>query len=316
MKEYIYAVDVGGTDIKAGIIDTSGNILASSKVKTSAFDKDLTLANQIYDLLKELEKASSLSVDDAVGIGIGLPGLIDTKNGNIRYSANLNISEYPIVRELKKLINVPIKIANDADVATLAELHFGAGKGTNNFIMVTVGTGIGGGIVIDGKPLSRSRDYTGEIGHFKITDKKIMCGCGQMGCSEAYGSTRSLIALTKEAMKKNKDSLMWTKYNLDNISGKTVFEFKDVDNAAKGVFEEYIKRLGTIIVNLSNILLPELIVISGAISQQKSTLTRPLEQYVNSHIFAGHIKYKIKIKTAVHTKDAGIIGASCLFKEE
>lgn len=309
-------MDVGGTDIKAGIVDTGGNVLFQKKSPTLPFDNKNTLANQIYAIVKELENTSSLKIEHAIGLGIGLPGLVDSQNGILRFSGNLNISNYAILQELRKFLIVPIKIANDADVATLAELYFGTGVGYNNFVMLTVGTGIGGGIVIDGKPLSASRNFTGEIGHMKICDKKIKCTCGEYGCCETIASTRALVQMTKSAMKKHTDSLMWTKYNLENVSGKTVFEFKDVDETAKNVFDAFIANLGSVIVNLVNILLPEAIVLSGAISKQGKALTEPLEEYVNSHIFARHINFKIKIKIAQHNKDAGIIGASCLFKEE
>ena len=311
MNNYIYAVDVGGTDIKAGIIDDSGVAIFQKKAPTLPFDKNNSLAMQIYALLKDLEKTSSLKIEKAVGVGVGIPGLIDTKEGILKYSGNLNLTDYPIGKELAKLLDVKLKFVNDADAATLAEFYYGAGEGSKNFIMVTVGTGIGGGMVIDEKPLCFSRDFTGEI-----TDKKVKCTCEEFGCSETVASTKALVEATKQAMKKNKNSLMWTKYDLDTVSGKTVFEFKDIDPIAKQVFDTFIERLGSEIVNLVNILLPELIVISGAISQQGKALTTPLENYVNSHIFTRHINYKVKIKIAKHTKDAGTIGASCLFKEE
>lgn len=316
MNKYIYAVDVGGTDIKAGIIDPDGEVLYTQKAPTLPFDKKNSLANQIFRLLQSLEQLSNMKIAEAVGVGVGLPGLIDTENGILKYSGNLNLSNYPIGQELKKLIDVPVKFSNDADAATLAELYFGAGKNTKNFIMITVGTGIGGGIVIDGKPLSFVRNYTGEIGHIKITDKKTKCSCGEAGCCEVFASTKALVEMTKRAMKQDKNSLMWKGYDLKSVTGKTVFEFKDVDQTANRVFNEFVERLGSLIVNLANILLPEAVILSGAISQQGKALTEPLENYVNSHIFARHINYKIKIKIAKCTKDAGIIGAGCLFKEE
>lgn len=316
MSKNYFCIDVGGTYIKAGIVSDSGDVICSTKSKTEEFNDSSTLGKQIEKIIKNLELVSKIKISNSAGIAIGLPGLVDSKNGILMYSGNLNLTSYNLKAELEKSFSVPIKIANDADVATMAEQYYGAGVGCKNFIMVTVGTGIGGGIVIDGKALSSTRDYTGEIGHTKFANIDEPCTCGETGCSEVYASTKVLTSLTREAMAKHKDSLMWTKYNLETVNGKTVFEFKDIDAAAAEVFEEFIKRLGTILVNLSNILLPEMIVISGAISQQKNELIKPLETYVNSHIFARHINYKIKIKTAHHTKDAGIIGASCLFKEE
>lgn len=316
MKNFYFSIDVGGTLIKAGIVDEDGKILFSEVQETQKFTKSNTLSKQIFSMIETLAQKSNFKIESSKGIGIGLPGLIDSENGILKFSGNLNLKDYKLIKELKKLTNVPIKIANDADVATLAEQHYGAGLGFKNFIMVTVGTGVGGGIVIDGKALSSSRNYSGEIGHIKITENKIPCTCGEFGCFEALASTKALTEQTKLAMKKDKNSLMWSKYNLENVNGKTVFDFKDVDETAKQVFDNFISYLGNGIVSLVNIFVPELIVISGGISQQKNNLTKPLETYVNSHIYTRHINYKIKIKTAQQIENAGMLGARCLFKEE
>lgn len=316
MEKYFFSVDVGGTLIKAGIINQNGEILFTKTEETKKYTKTETLAKQIYNLLLSLENQSNLSIKNCGGIGIGLPGLIDSENGILRFSGNLNLKDYNLKSELEKLSGVKVEIANDADVATLAEQFYGAGLGFKNFVMVTVGTGIGGGIVLDGKAISSYRNFSGEIGHIKITDKKVKCTCGEYGCYEALASTRALTNLTRKAMLKNKNSLMWTKYDESNVSGKTVFDFKDTDDTAKSVFETFISRLGDGIVSLVNVFMPELVVISGGISKQKANLTKPLEEYVNSHIYARHINYKIKIKTAQQIDNAGLLGASCLFKEE
>ena len=309
---YYFAFDVGGTFLKAGIVDESGKILFSQKLKTKP-DEPNFLANSIIKLANELSKSSGLSVQNSAGIGIGLPGLIDSKNGVLRFSGNLKLQNYPLKNELQKVFSVPIKIANDADVATLAEMHFGAGQNISNFIMVTVGTGIGGDVVIGGKLITDHSDYSGEIGHIKVTEKKIKCTCGEFGCYEALASTMALVRETKNAMKKHPESKMWSAYNLENVSGKTVFEFKDIDQTAKEVFDKFIEHLASGLVSLVNIFKPDVIIIGGAISNQKSKLTVPLEEYVNSHIYAKHIGFKVKIKTATKTNDAGILGGRCLF---
>lgn len=315
MKKYFYCADVGGTYIKAGIVSNEGKVLATKQAKTLPFDRVNPLEAQIKFLFDELEKKSNYSVSKSGGIAMGLPGLVDRKHGILKFSGNLNIKNYKITEQLQKYYSVPIEIANDADVATIAEQNFGAGKGVKNFIYITVGTGIGGGMVIGGKPLSEFVNFSGEIGHMKLFGEGL-CTCGQVGCCETFASTRALVEMTKEAMKSNPQSQMWTKYDLDTVSGKTVFEFKDTDKTAKRVFESFIERLGTVIVNLANVLMPQLFIIGGAISAQGSALTKPLEDYVNSHIFTRYINYKIKIKAAKQTNNSGIIGASCLFKKE
>lgn len=312
MKKYYFAVDVGGTFIKAGIVDKEGNVLFSESLKTVPGGTNY-LAESIIILLEKLEKASNLKISKSAGVGIGLPGLIDSKQGILNFSGNLELRNYPLKAELEKKINVPIKIANDADVATLAEQFYGAGKGYDNFIMVTIGTGIGGGIVCGGKILSEFANYSGEIGHMKITQKRAKCTCGEVGCYEAIASTKALVSMTSEAMVKNPSSKMWTTYTQAMVTGKTVFEYLGEDETADKIFKEYIEYLGDGLVNLVNIFVPELIVVGGAISAQKTKLIAPLEKYVNEHIYAKNVGHKVKIVTAKYTGNAGIIGGKCLF---
>jgi glucokinase len=267
----------------------------------------------IKKLIDLLEKESNLKIENASGLGIGLPGLVDIQNGVLGFSGNLKLKNYALKSELEKFVHIPIKIANDADVATLAEAYFGAGKNYSNFIMATIGTGIGGGIVISKKLISENAPYAGEIGHIKVTDKKVKCSCGEYGCFEAVASTKALVSMTAETMKKHKNSAMWQAYSPETVSGKTVFEFKDTDPVAKEVFDKFIKNLGDGLVSLANIFMPEAIVLGGAISNQKKALVEPLDAYVNAHIYAKNIGKKIPIISAKHTGNAGILGGRCLF---
>lgn len=312
MNNYYYCIDVGGTTIKGGIVDTDNNILFSSWVKTRTFDGSITLAENIMSLVSNLEETSNLPVSKAKGIGIGVPGII-SEAGVVCRSANLNLNQYPLKAELEKILTIPVKIANDACVAGLAENAFGAGKDFNNYLMLTLGTGIGGEIFIDGKPLRLTRCFSSEMGHMKITDRNIRCGCGEYGCFESVASTIALERQTREAMEKNKDSKMWEKYNLETVNGKTVFEFKDIDKTAATVFKNYIKYLGTGVANLINILSPEAVIIGGAVSAQKDNLTTPLKEYVYSHIYTRNERPYPEILNAKASGNAGILGSKCLF---
>ncbi len=311
MKKYYFSVDVGGTFIKAGIIDKDGNVLFSDSLKTEPGSTNY-LAESIVILLEKLEKTSALKIAKSQGVGIGLPGLIDCENGILKFSGNLELKDYPIKAELEKKISVPIKIANDADVATLAEKCYGSGKGHKNFLMITIGTGIGGGIVVNNNLLGLTLPYSGEIGHI-VTGNKTKCSCGETGCYEASASTKALVKMTSDAMIKNPDSKMWTTYTPAMVTGKTVFEYLETDETAKKVFENYIQMLGDGLVSLVNIFAPEVIVVGGAISAQKSKLLLPLETYVNKHIYAKNAGYSVKLVTAKYTGNAGIIGGKCLF---
>lgn len=310
--KYYFGIDVGGTYIKAGIIDEKCDILCTKKIKTTP-DEPNFLANSIIKIINLLLEENKIKAKDVLGIGVGLPGLIDSKNGVLGFSGNLKLKNYPLKSELEKVFDIPIKIANDADIATLAEMHFGAGQKTDNFAMLTIGTGIGGGVVMGGRLISDHSDYAGEVGHMKITDKKIKCTCGEFGCFETLASTKALVRETKLAMKKHPESLMWQTYDLNTVTGKTVFEYISSDETARQVFDKFIKNLGDGIVNLVNIFKPELILLGGAVSSQRSKLTAPLEEYVNNHIYARHAGFKVKVKTATLANDAGILGCRCLF---
>lgn len=310
-----FAIDIGGTTIKGGVVDEDNNLLCKSFVNTCPVPESDYLTESILELVKKLEDASGYKISSAAGLGIGAPGLIDCKNGVIGFSGNLKVRNYPLVEKLKQHITIPIKLANDADVATLAEMFVGAGKPYSSFIMLTLGTGIGGGIVMGGKILANSSPYGGEIGHIKVSDSGIKCTCGDKNCFEALASTKALVSLTKQAMQNNPESKMWSKYNLSNVDGRTIFEFLKSDKTAKEVFNQYIINLGNGIVSLHNIFCPEAIIIGGAISNQKDIILPPLTKYVNNHIYVKNIDYKANIIPAELRGEAGILGAKCLFSE-
>lgn len=309
MDEYYFCFDVGGTTIKAGVVDGLNNILGRIEIQTMENLKIKSLARIIYEAIINLEKLTGKRYIDSKGIGIGVPGIIDIINGKINCAGNLGLDNYPLKSELQKLLQFEnIKIRNDVYVATLAELKLGAGTVYDNFVMIALGTGIGGNIVLNNKIL----DKPCELGHIKVTDKKIKCGCGEFGCFEAVASTKALVNLTRNAMDKHRESRMWEMYNLENVSGKTVFDFCD-DGVAKTVLKKYIENLGKGIVSLVNIFNPDAVVIGGTISCQKDNLIKPLEIYVKKHIINKCEDYNLNLLPAKMTKDSGMIGARYLF---
>lgn len=316
MKRYYYAIDVGGTGTKGGIVDEKNNLLFRDSIRTDLSQYENSLAKSIFALINKLEQKSNLPIAKAKGLGIGIPGEIDTKNGIVCVSNNLKLYNYPIIEELKKYLKIPIKIINDANAATLAEFKIGAAKNFKNFVMLTLGTGIGGEIFFNGKSLSSISPFSGEIGHIKINGcKNKKCACGEYDCYELYGSTRALSSQTKEAMLKNKHSKMWKTFNEHNVNGRTVFEYLNKDETANEVFDQYIKYLGTGIVSIANLILPEAVIIGGSISNEKEILTNPLEKFVNEHIYAKNVTgCHIKIIPAELGANAGIIGAKNLFE--
>lgn len=311
--KYYYAVDIGGTFIKGGIVDSQNKILHKDSVPTAPEVDNDYLVGRILKLVQKLEKASGLSLEKSSGLGIGSPGIIDGKDGIVCFSGNLKLKNYPLFEKLRQYTAVPIKLANDADVATLAELVAGNGNPYKNFVMLTLGSGIGGGIVVNGKLLSEFSPMCGELGHMKISSTGIKCSCGEENCFEALASTKALAEQTKQAMLADKNSQMWQSYTAETANGKTVFEFMDSDKTARKVFEKYIENLGNGIVNLVNIFCPEAILVGGAISAQGEKLIKPLTDYVNNHNYLRHINYNVNIVVAKHFGDAGLIGGKCLF---
>ncbi len=313
VDKFYFCIDIGGTALKGGIVSADNNLLCVQKIKTEPETLPDYICKRIMALIELLQTASGKMLKDAQGLAIGVAGLVNSKCGEVKYSPNLNLKEYPLKRKLEKFIDIPIMVANDADVATLAEKNLGAGKIYNNFIMLTIGTGIGCGIVIDGKLLGISVPYSSEIGHMKTTDSGLKCACGDSNCFEALASTKALVAQTKAAMKANPQSKMWSKYTLASVNGKTVFEFLDSDPTARKVFNNYIEHLGNGIVSLYNIFMPEAVVLGGAISCSKDKLTKPLSKFVDKHIYASNIGIKSNIISAEFTGDAGIVGGRFLF---
>ena len=312
MNNFYYCIDIGGTFIKAGIVDNNNNIILSTSTPTDEIKKKEDLATALFEIIQNLSLSSNLNYKDAAGIGIGITGLVDIKNGIVSYTIVTKEKNYPLKSKLEKLTNIPVKIGNDADVATLAEQFDGAGIGYKNFVMLTIGTGIGCGIVLDGHNLGIKYERPVEIGHTRISDKQTDCTCGEIGCYERLGSTSALVFQVKNALKSQPKHIIFEKYTLDEINGKIIFDYID-DDLIKSIINQFIEYISLGIINLVNIFKPEIIIIGGAISKQKENLIKPIEQYVNTHSFLKHIGYKSKIVPAKFTGDAGIIGAKYLF---
>ena len=312
IRKYYVGIDLGGTFIKGGIVDDLGNILCSSKVPTESQKGDKAVALNIANLVKSLLKSANLTSNDVVGVGIGVPGMIDSQNGLVIYSNNLDWYDFKIAGEVEALTGLPVKIANDANVAALGETKFGCGKNYNNTVLVTLGTGVGGGIIIDGKLFEGTRGAGAELGHSVIMAGGEECTCGRKGCLEAYASATALIRDTKRAMQNNKDSKMWQIGSLDKVDGKTAFDFMEIDETAKQVVNNYINALAVGITNIANVFRPEVIMLGGGVSAQGESLVKPLQELLNKNIFAGSKGPQVKILTATLGNSAGLLGAAAL----
>lgn len=312
IRKYYLGIDLGGTFIKGGIVDDQGNIVLRDKVPTqSEKGADGVVAN-IVALCKTLMDRANISASDLVGVGIGVPGMIDSENGVVIYSNNLNWSDFSISNKVSEALGLPVRIANDANVAALGETKFGCGKEYNSSVMITLGTGVGSGIVIDGKLFEGNRSAGAEIGHTVIVAGGEQCTCGRRGCFEAYASATALIRDTKRAMENTPDSKLWEISSTDAITGKTAFDYYDKDDCAKNIVDNYIEKLGVGLINVANALRPEIIILGGGVCSEGERLITPLQEMMNENIFAGDKGPAVKILTAELENDAGLLGAAAL----
>ena len=314
VRKYHVGIDLGGTFIKAGIVDDLGNILLSEKVPTQSEGGADVVARNIAAVANKLMRSLNLTFTDVVGIGMGVPGMIDTERGVVSYSNNLGWENFNIASTVEKLTKLPVRIANDANVAALGEYKFGSGKNADSIILITLGTGVGGGAIIDGKMLLGNGGAGAEFGHVTVLAGGEMCTCGRRGCLEAYASATALIRNTKRAMQEHPDSLMWKiSPSLDAVNGVTAFAASDEGDApATEVIQNYIMMLGEGLASFASLFRPDMILIGGGISAQGEELTQPLQQYVDSHIFGGKTGPGVKVACASLGNSAGIVGAAAL----
>lgn len=304
---YYIGVDVGGTSVKAAVMDEKGKLYARENIPTSSGEQ---LARDIAATCARLSK----TVDKAEGIGIGCPGIIDSTGGSVIKAANLHIAEnFPLVKLIGEVIDLPVKITNDANAAAFGEALFGAGSRYKHSVFITLGTGVGGGVVINGKLFEGAKSAGAEIGHMVIERGGERCTCGRRGCFEAYSSATALIKRTKWAMEENPGSVMWKYYTLETVTGKTAFEFAETDIAASEVVDWYIKYLACGLINVANIFRPEVILLGGGVSGQGERLTAPIQSILDREIFGGTLYAPVKVVCASLGADAGVCGAAALW---
>ena len=313
IRKYYIGIDLGGTFIKGGIVDDEGNIITRDKVPTESEKGASGVVANIVGLCRMLLDKVNMTTDDVVGIGMGVPGMIDSEHGLVVYSNNLAWEDFSISREVEASLGLPVKIANDANVAALGEARFGCGKDYKTSVMLTLGTGVGGGIVIDGKLYEGNRSAGAELGHAVIIAGGEQCTCGRRGCLEAYASATALIRDTKRAMEAHPESKMWEIGSIDAVTGKTPFDYRHTDAVAREVVDTYIERLGAGIANLANELRPEIMILGGGVCSEGAALTDPLQAILDREIFAGTRGPAVKIVTATLENDAGLLGAAALF---
>jgi len=313
---YTLGIDLGGTNIVAGVVDENHKVIAKAKVKTDFPRPAEEIVDDMAKVCKMACDEAGIDIKDVYACGIGSPGAINPVDGVVVTANNLGFKNLALTKMLKEKTGMDFYIENDANAAAYGEFLAGSGRGVNSCVAVTLGTGVGGGIIIDGKLFSGSNYAGGELGHTVINVDGEQCTCGRKGCWEAYASATALIRQTKAAMEKNKDSLMWkiAEGSLDNVNGRTAFDgMRQGDESAKNVVDTYTKYVAVGVANIINVFQPEKVCIGGGISNEKETLVAPIREYVNNEIYAVMGK-PCEILTAELGNDAGLIGAAALYK--
>lgn len=311
MSMYCIGIDIGGTGIKAGVVDNKGKILKKAKIPTDVAGGQFKIIDDIAELIVSLVDPDDR---DFVGIGVGCPGAINSATGTVDRAYNLNWENVRLAELLARHINKPIKVTNDANVAALGETIYGVGRMYTDTIFLTLGTGVGGGIVLNNKLYEGNESKGAELGHMVLVVDGEPCTCGRHGCMEAYCSATALIRETKKAMVKHPESEMW-KFtpNIDDVDGRTSFECsKTGDKAACEVVDYYVKYLGEGMLNFANIFRPQAIILGGGVCAQGDYLINKLKDYCKDRDYGFYGMPRFDILTAQLGNDAGIVGAAAL----
>lgn len=309
---YYAGIDLGGTNIKCGIVDEEGKIIIQESVPTHSERGFSYVAETMAGLVIKLARANKI---DVKAVGVGSPGMIDGERGVVVYSNNLAWQKAPLAAELKNRLQIPVRITNDANAAAYGEYACGAGKQYNSIVLLTLGTGVGSGIVIDGKLFEGNRGVGAELGHETIRFGGEKCSCGRRGCLEAYASATALIRQTKRAMEKDRQSKLWELCGSDinNVNGKTAFDgLRSGDVTAKKVVNAYIRYLAEGIANIVNAFRPEAILLGGGISREGEILIELLKRKVQNLAFGKFIYSPVELLVAAMGNLAGIVGAALL----
>lgn len=309
-------IDLGGTNMAFGLVRSDGSILAKKSIPTLAQDGVEQLLARMAEGARTLAAEADIPWEEIASVGIGSPGAVEHAVGRVRSACNLGFQHLMLADAMSARLGKPTHVENDANCAAFAEAVIGAGKGCESCIMLTLGTGIGGGIVLDGKLYRGFNDFGGEFGHTVICHGGEPCACGKYGCLEAYASATALIRDTKRAAEEAPNSLLWQCAKQEGgFTGKTAFSAAAMgDKTAQDVLERYVEMLSVGLANAIKIFQPQIIVIGGGISHAGDALLAPLNRAVMDSTYRYPIEEEKKTKLALATlgNDAGIIGAALL----
>ena len=313
---YYLGIDLGGTNIATAVVNEEYKIIGEGKVKTRAPRPADEIADDMVKAAMMAVENAGLTLDDIAEIGVGTPGSVNPYTGVIGMAKNLEFYHVPLKAMLEERFKKSVFLENDANAAAFGEQLAGAGKGAEQFVAITLGTGVGGGVIINNHILSGFNSAGGELGHMVIVKDGEPCTCGRLGCWEAYASATALVRITKKAMNENKNSKMWETVkdgDIENVNGRTAFDAMRLgDEAAKAVIKEYCDNIACGLTNIINIFQPDIICIGGGVSKEGEVLVAPIREYVEREQFSRNLDKKTVIKAAELGNDAGIIGAAFL----
>ena len=311
---FYVGIDLGGMSIKAGLVDENGRILKKLTCPTGVERGAKAVVEDMARLTLDVVEQGGAKLEDVKAIGIGLPGIQDPETGRVPFCTNLGWHDVPVIEWMHEIVDKPIYIQNDATVAGLAESVAGVSANVKNIVFLTLGTGVGGGIVLDGKVYSGSHGVGSELGHMITVAGGDLCTCGNRGCWERYSSASALIRMGREAAAQAPDCLIMQKAGgcVEKISAKTVMDSaKEGDPVALKVFDQYIYNICTGLVGIINFIDPEMIVLGGGVSLAGEFLLNAVREKLPTMVFYKTMPYA-RIELATLGNDAGIIGAAML----
>ena len=318
MEKYIVGIDLGGTSAKGGLFSFDGELICSEKVDTNKADGFDGTLKKLASLAFALAKKAGVDFSLVMAIGCGAPGVVDNRKGVILRWSNFDWQDVPFAKTLSDLTQKPVYVANDANVAALGEARFGATAQYQSSILLTLGTGVGGGVVFDGKLIEGYQSAGAELGHITIREGGLPCACGRRGCYEKYASATALISQTRHAMVENLHSKMWELVDgkIENVGGRTAFEAATQgDETARRVINQYVGYLSEGIADFVNILRPEAIVLGGGIANEGEALFAPLRKAVDERTYIAMDIVPLKIVGAKLGNQAGMYGAYSIAKD-
>ena len=306
-------IDLGGTNIKGGVVNEAGEILREASRPTHVELGADAIADGIAAVIRELEQGERFA-----GVGLGCPGTVDDESGEVVCAFNLGMIHYDLRGAIESRTGYAIRLGNDANVAALAEAAVGAGRGAHSVVVITLGTGVGGGVVLEGKMLTGWTGAASELGHMVIRKDGEPCTCGRRGCFEAYASATALIRRTRAAMDAHPESALHAvAAENGGVDGRTAFTAKERGDAvADEVVRGYVRDLAAGVTNIVNIFFPEVVAFSGGVANQGEALLAPLREEVRRQEFGGrYVKRHARLVKCVLGYQSGIIGAALLAKE-